>query len=1529
MRTRTFAARRSFRAVATAIVLATAVVLPLTPLAPSAASASATSAAPQPVPSPEPTATPEPAVTPAATEAPAAPGAVPVPTSSAAPSAVPAPPATATSAAPVPSPGPVAAAIPAQPQGRSEATTTGAVAPMAIGAPEPGVEVPYLSWDVAPSAAGATFEIEWQQRSRWFFGWLSWSAWGNTVIVSDCNAGACTPTSDLDPDAGEFQITHVGSGHRIQTNTSSTQYQYRIRPLNAPSGYEWTDTAWRTSTQADRSGNVHNLGTFELGVNQPAACIGGAFYATTASGAVLRVSRDGVAPTTFGQFVGVPSNAQVNGLGIGLGGTVMFAAERPSGSANGAQAFHRYSVARGWERFPVALTAANVNVVTGAVSLADGRFYFGGFRTVSGTTRFELHSYDHSTRTTQERGWVAVTSSDSSNGDIAFNLNGDLFIAQNTSSGTRIYTVSASALAAGGAMVATASPSFSGVSGVNGIAFADDGTVFIGNGTTVRLYDPSTSSLRTGSVTTALVGSSDLASCASPATLTVRKHVVGRVASSDQFTLSMLRGSSVIGAATTSGSAIGLQATQLGPLTALAGQTYSIQESISANAGSYASSYACVDDRGITIASGSSRSGVVTMPARSGADVVCTFRNSPLVTAVSVQKLVESSVDGSRAPASNWAVTARTIASGGTVTSTPSAETQLTDSDGVARWSLRYGSTSAVATVAVSETQQQGFEFIEGACRIESIAGSVQELPLQGGGPTTVSGIAAGSTVECTYVNRELPTTLTLANTIGFGDAGLASQWQLRGTGPQSALPGPAGATGTASATARVTPSVAYALSHSGGPASYAQVGSWACRDQSGAIVPVTTSGVSLVKGTQVTCTVTNSTARLTLLKHIDPTAGGTLRADMFTLTATPASLAGLAATSTRGSETEIASGADANRFDVRPGHSYTLTERSDYASLGLRLERQTGPDTWATVTNPTVQIPAGEHHVYRFVNAPVPALALPLTGGIGANTYVMGGGALLLLALAFVAFRSRRAAQQAHRPLESPIKTPSIELLLARIQKGTAAMASTKKGLTARIAAGFGAAAIATVTILGGAFPASAAPGNIQPPTDEPRSLTIHKFAQPENAAPLPNDGREIEQADIDALNLRPLSGVEFTVTRVPGVELTTNAGWEAADAMTVDEAQTAIDTSASPVDSRADDTVNGVVTFSNLPDGLYLVTETDLGDNGIAIPAQPFLVTLPLPVADKWVYDVHIYPKNSTGDIQKRVVEGDAAVLGDVINWQIDSFVPYTPVAGQITSYTIVDTLDPRLEYVPTPAAEVRLGALAELDSAMPLTYGTDYTVDYDTTTRAVTLTLADALANDADGDTLRISYATRVVAVGDGAISNTATAFVNGYRVASSTDSTYWGTLRVIKHAGTDRSARLDGARFELRSVNDGAPVAADPATVVAVGTAGTNGEITFEGVITGEAGTTYYLVETEAPVGYERAASAQAVPISYGQPVDGVQNFVYFSNDQIAAYALPVTGGSGQAAFMIGGAGLILGGLGFVLLRRRKTQAQNQA
>ena len=72
-----------------------------------------------------------------------------------------------------------------------------------------------------------------------------------------------------------------------------------------------------------------------------------------------------------------------------------------------------------------------------------------------------------------------------------------------------------------------------------------------------------------------------------------------------------------------------------------------------------------------------------------------------------------------------------------------------------------------------------------------------------------------------------------------------------------------------------------------------------------------------------------------------------------------------------------------------------------------------------------------------------------------------------------------------------------------------------------------------------------------------------------------------------------------------------------------------------------------NGVVTFSNLPLGLYVVIETNAPDK-VVTPCEPFLVSIPMTINNEWVYDVNVYPKNSTSEgtvtLKKTDVAGSA---------------------------------------------------------------------------------------------------------------------------------------------------------------------------------------------------------------------------------------------------------------------------------------------
>lgn len=264
-------------------------------------------------------------------------------------------------------------------------------------------------------------------------------------------------------------------------------------------------------------------------------------------------------------------------------------------------------------------------------------------------------------------------------------------------------------------------------------------------------------------------------------------------------------------------------------------------------------------------------------------------------------------------------------------------------------------------------------------------------------------------------------TRLTLHNEVGFGTAD-PDQWTLSATGPTAG--GPSGASGVS---ALVQASAPYALTQAGGPATYTPRGPWVCLDaDTNTPVALESGSVRVPLGTHLECTVVQSTAQLILLKSVVNDNGGTLTSGAFRLTADPAH-PDLTATTVDG-DTEVTA---LNTFEVRPDHAYALSEdMGDYAYLGQSIERYVGP-TGATSAQladagnwqpldpaqaAAVTVPIGERGIYRFVNDDAPALTLPLTGGIGADTYLFGGAGLLLFGLLAVAIHLVRTRIRSDR---------------------------------------------------------------------------------------------------------------------------------------------------------------------------------------------------------------------------------------------------------------------------------------------------------------------------------------------------------------------------------------------------------------------------------------------------------------------------------------------------------------------------------
>ncbi|QIG38594.1 VWA domain-containing protein [Microbacterium sp. 4R-513] len=290
---------------------------------------------------------------------------------------------------------------------------------------------------------------------------------------------------------------------------------------------------------------------------------------------------------------------------------------------------------------------------------------------------------------------------------------------------------------------------------------------------------------------------------------------------------------------------------------------------------------------------------------------------------------------------------------------------------------------------------------------VTSVNGAPTSTPLGAGYNLALSQVHNTATITNTVTCRS---TLTLVKQVQGGNAA-PTLWTLNAQSTVTPAPLPF-APGTTGVTHDVTPDARYQLFETGGDPAYRQTdnrtnlqsnplstGSATCIrvEADGDPWPGSgfsdgiNGGVNVPLGYRVACTFTNQTAALTLLKNVVNDNGGSAAAPEWDLTATPAPLAGLSATTVPGSETEQPS----STFGVRPVHVYTLTE-SDVPGYQFSRLQQRVNGTWVdVVANPD---PAGyprqngdgdwmitvgplDDAVYRFVNDDIaPRLTLVKT---------------------------------------------------------------------------------------------------------------------------------------------------------------------------------------------------------------------------------------------------------------------------------------------------------------------------------------------------------------------------------------------------------------------------------------------------------------------------------------------------------------------------------------------------------------------
>ena len=184
--------------------------------------------------------------------------------------------------------------------------------------------------------------------------------------------------------------------------------------------------------------------------------------------------------------------------------------------------------------------------------------------------------------------------------------------------------------------------------------------------------------------------------------------------------------------------------------------------------------------------------------------------------------------------------------------------------------------------------------------------------------------------------------------------------------------------------------------------------------------------------------------------------------------------------------------------------------------------------------------------------------------------------------------------------------------------------------------------------------------------------SITIHKYEY-NGTEGTEGTGETSDKNSVPSPDAKPLAGAGFTIYQIADdKDLTNFYSTNPSELPDVDNyveqnkttkkwsIKTGIGVKNTPKEETTDST--GVATFDGLALGFYVVVETTQPDK-VTDPIKPFIVSVPMTTknGDKWLYDVNVYPKNSTayGSVKlvkkgnnKDLLEGVTFVLQKSIN-------------------------------------------------------------------------------------------------------------------------------------------------------------------------------------------------------------------------------------------------------------------------------------
>ena len=507
--------------------------------------------------------------------------------------------------------------------------------------------------------------------------------------------------------------------------------------------------------------------------------------------------------------------------------------------------------------------------------------------------------------------------------------------------------------------------------------------------------------------------------------------------------------------------------------------------------------------------------------------------------------------------------------------------------------------------------------------------------------------------------------------------------------------------------------------------------------------------------------------------------------------------------------------------------------------------------------------------------------------------------------------------------------------------------MSNTTATSGRRLLALLGAFALTGVGVLAGATNAQAA-GTIDP--DASCSIHIHKHehqtgtdvtASPDGSATIPSTA---------------LANVEFTAYQLlkdgAVVDLTDPAAWDELNGLTVNAGCTAIsggdDYTIGSVVGTGTTVANGQATITPSSIGAFVVCETDAPAT-VTDTAAPFIVTIPFPYLNQWLYNVHVYPKNGTSAVTKTINPQDpnGLTLGSAIQFPVTVRIPSMATGHDFTSFDIVDTLGSGLALSPEAdgVAEGVLSVTVNGATVNPSYYQVSVSSQTVTVAFNTALPAVQTLLRNAAGQDAVVTFQGVVTAIGDGEITNQATGYVNDPShtngITSNQVTSNWGDIKILKTDAATPPVPLTGAEFQVYAAETPYPATPEAcATAVRVGDAlvvdgettfiSDNGQVVIPGLFVSDSQNAptnntfrcYVVVETQAPAGFVTPvdpANAWGIDVTIGATTG--QDLTVVNTQQIVP-ALPLTGAGGTMALTVAGLVLIGAGAGVVLVARHR-------